>query len=79
MMDIIEKHLSKLCCKHCKMFADNKCGGDDKCYHEEEKEIMVEIAMDKFNKSGDGYMKHWAENINDYYVCEDFEEKIDII
>ena len=69
----IEKNLSKLCCKHCKFFVDDKCSNDD--YYEDDKDIMIELAMDKYNKSGDNYMKHWAENINDYYVCEEFEEK----
>lgn len=74
-MDIIEKQLGELCCKHCKFFIDNKCSGDDSTYHEDEKEILVELAMDKYHKSGDSFSKHWAENINDYYVCEEFEDK----
>lgn len=74
MIEITEKSLGKLCCKHCKFFADNKCSHADNDYYEDDKDIMVELALDKYKKSGDNYMKHWAENINDYYVCEEFEE-----
>lgn len=74
MIDIVDK-ISKLSCKYCKFFVDNKCSHEESEYYEDDKEIMVELAIDKFNKSGDTYMKHWAENINDYYVCEEFEDK----
>jgi len=70
----IESKINSICCKNCKLFVDNKCSGDDSTYHEDEKEILVEIGMDKYKQSNDAYMKHWAENINDYYVCEEFEE-----
>jgi len=76
-MEITEKSLGELACKYCKMFVDNKCSGEDSQYHEDEKEILVELALDKFKKIGDNYSKHWAENINDYYVCEEFKEKIE--
>ena len=75
MIDIIEKKLGKLCCKYCKYFIDNKCSNEESNYYEDDKDIMVELAIAKFKQSGDDYMKHWAENINDYYLCEEFDEK----
>ena len=70
----LEKQLGNLCCKNCKMFKENKCSGEDSTYHEDEKEILVELALDRHKKNGNEFEKHWAENINDYYVCEEFEE-----
>jgi len=71
----MEKQLGDLSCKNCKMFINNKCCGDDSQYHEDEKEILVELSMNKYKQSSDAYSKHWAENINNYYVCEEFEDK----
>lgn len=70
----IENKINGICCKNCKKFTDNKCTNIDSDYYEDDKEIMIEIAMVKFKETGDVYMKHWAENINDYYICEDFIE-----
>lgn len=67
------KFVSGLCCNGCKFFKDSKCTETDAKKHDIDKSFMIQEAMnDYFHTKNDSHQE-FAENINNYYMCDKFE------
>ena len=63
-----EKWLTTMSCNGCFLFIDEKCTHEKAETHNKDKAELVEDAL----KHKDDFSINWAKNINDYFLCEDY-------
>jgi len=68
-----EKSLQSLSCNGCKWFVKKKCTEAQAEEHNIDKSFLQQDALNTFLQTGDAYSKHWGENIDSYFICEQFE------
>ena len=66
--ETLEKWLKKLSCNGCFLFVNEKCTHENATEHEKDKTFLVEDAI----KKGDDFSLNWAKNINDYFICKNY-------
>jgi hypothetical protein len=75
-----EKFVNGICCNGCKFFINEKCTEKDYEKHNLDKTWTVQAALDEYLHSTNELTrkneKKFIENINNYYVCEQFESNI---
>lgn len=65
------KWLSKLSCNGCLFFVEQKCTHEKAIENEKDKPFLIEY----HNKIGKPFNIEWAKNINDHFVCTNYESK----
>ena len=67
----LTKWLDSLSCNGCKYFIDDKCNHEKAEQNEKDKPFLVEHAL----KKGNTFSTEWAKNIDNHFVCDNFESR----
>ena len=63
--------LGSLSCNGCKYFANEKCSHEKAEENEKDKPFLI----DYHNKIGKPFNIEWAKNINNHFVCDNYENR----
>lgn len=76
MKPITEKELNSYCCNNCKFLVDNKCTHVNHEEYDADKASVAHHSIEKYlNGEGSTFDLEFGENINNYFLCDNFEEK----
>lgn len=67
----LTKWLESLSCNGCKYFIDKKCTHKKAEENEKDKPFLI----DHHNKIGKPFNIEWAKNINNHFVCDNYESR----
>ncbi len=68
----LEKWLTTISCNGCSFFINTKCTHEKAEENEKDKFDLVEFQLQK----GDEFSVNWANNVNDYFLCDNYNSKI---
>jgi hypothetical protein len=70
------KFVNGLCCNGCKFLVNDVCTEKDAKLHDVDRSWLVQDAINQSlhatNDEAKIYHKEFADNINNYYLCEEF-------
>jgi hypothetical protein len=70
-----EKSLKTLSCNGCAFFINKKCTEKDAETHNIDKSWLQQDALNTYLHTKSEFSKHWGENIDDYFLCEQYKSK----
>jgi hypothetical protein len=66
---------SYISCNGCRFFVGKKCTEKNHEAHDADKSFLVQDALNRHLQNHDEFSKYWAENINDYFICDQYESQ----